>query len=382
MESSLLVAGTVQATLALNKQPVNTARLHISEVANGAGLPAFLADIRTTPVWCIRSENVEVCELSPVSKTWLLPVARAPDCKFAARSLAGCFLLLTRRLVPSLLLQCGICLLRFRANLLRGGQPRALPSSTEGHDELHGGGCALDFDLGQDLLSREQDVLFGDHVNVGVEASFVALRFQIESNSGGFDRLVLLLNLLGEDAESSQGVFHLLEGSEHGLAVRRPDSRCRWRRTGGRWRDAVRHRRSVSETEGPTDQTRLGQSKRCFEGRAFKSSGCGEGQVGIVSGVGDADLGVGGGHGALGGGDIRTALEKLRGQADWNGWRRSQQRLGGNRKVRGCLADQSGDRMLVLGARNAEIGGQRLRALQGGLRLDDGNSDPKFPVSY
>ena len=47
--------------------------------------------------------------------------------------------------------------------------------------------------------------------------------------------------------------------------------------------------------------------------------------------------------------------------------------LAGIEKSDAALADQHGDCVLILGACNAEIGGQRLRALQRVLRLDDGN---------
>ena len=47
---------------------------------------------RTTPVPLHSQQNFQVCESSPVSKDLVFyPVARAPKCKFAARSLAGCF---------------------------------------------------------------------------------------------------------------------------------------------------------------------------------------------------------------------------------------------------------------------------------------------------
>ena len=88
--------------------------------------------------------------------------------------------------------------------------------------------------------------------------------------------------------------------------------------------------KTVSETDGPTDQKRLGQSKSFFQSGAFEACRGREGQVGIIGRVGDADLRIGRGHGAFRGGDIRTALQKLRGQTDRNGRRRGEQRLDGN----------------------------------------------------
>ena len=78
---------------------------------------------------------------------------------------------------------------------------------------------ALDFDQRQNLLGAEQGVLFGNHVDVGIDAGFITLGLQIKRNPGRFHGLMLLLDLLCQDTHGCKRVFHLLEGSKHGLPI-------------------------------------------------------------------------------------------------------------------------------------------------------------------
>ena len=99
----------------------------------------------------------------------------------------------------------------------------------------------------------------------------IALCLQIESNSGGFHRLVLLLNLLGEDADSSEGVLHLLESGQHGLPIAGQigvvggDELVDGGAAQAGIEDSLRNRR----TDGPDA---AGPVEKVLPGRAFKAA--------------------------------------------------------------------------------------------------------------
>ena len=82
---------------------------------------------------------------------------------------------------------------------------------------------------------------------------------------------------------------------------------------------------------GPTDQKRLGQVNQ-LEAFWIETRRSAESHRWIIGGFGDADLRIGLGHQALVCGDVRAALQKLRGNAKWNGWRGNFQGLDRDRE--------------------------------------------------
>ena len=68
--------------------------------------------------------------------------------------------------------------------------------------------------------------------------------------------------------------------------------------------------------------------------KAFKSARCAKRDGGIEGADGDTDLGVGGGGAALGGSDVRAALQQLRWYAEGNLGQREIERRGRNAELR------------------------------------------------
>ncbi len=93
------------------------------------------------------------------------------------------------------------------------------PAAAEGFDEEDGGVHAAAHDVDVVALVGEGGVLRGDDLEVGVDAADVAVVEDLLGALGGYGGFVLLLGLLGEDAEGGEVVFDLLEGGEDGLAV-------------------------------------------------------------------------------------------------------------------------------------------------------------------
>ena len=92
-----------------------------------------------------------------------------------------------------------------------------------------------------------------------------------------------------------------------------------------------------------------------------------------VGGARDADLLVGCGGAAFGGGDVRTALEELRGKAGRDDGRRVGEWQRGGWQAEGCgrLSDEDGDGVLVLCTRDGDVGGLDLGVLKLGLCLGE-----------
>ena len=71
--------------------------------------------------------------------------------------------------------------------------------------------------------------------------------------------------------------------------------------------------------DAPSDHISLGPWIQCARVAAFKAAGASERNVGVIRRNGHADLGVGRIDLALGRGNIRSALEQLRGNPDGYG---------------------------------------------------------------
>src|SRR5712664_107941 len=124
---------------------------------------------------------------------------------------------------------------------------------------------------------------------------------------------------------------------------------------------------------GPDGPEAAGPAKPALERGAFETATGRECDIREERAVADTDDGIGLGKGTLGSGDIWPALQQLRGDADRN-WRwRGQNGFHGKGKIRGQLAEENSDGVLVLCARDAQIDGSSLCALERRSGLNDGD---------
>ena len=110
-----------------------------------------------------------------------------------------------------------------------------------------------------------------------------------------------------------------------------------------------------------------------LEQRALESAIGGNGDLRKEGSVANADGGVGLGQRALRSRNIRTALEEMRRHTRRNRRRRVGHRLHGNGKIAGHLAQQYRNGMLILRARQPDVGRRRPRSLESRPRFDDRN---------
>src|SRR5260370_1210261 len=124
---------------------------------------------------------------------------------------------------------------------------------------------------------------------------------------------------------------------------------------------------------GPDGPEAAGPAKPALEGGGLEASQGRECDIREERAVADTDDGSGFGKGTLGSGGIWPALQQLRGDADWN-WRWSSQNgFHGKGKIRGQLAEENSDGLLVLCGRDANIDGSSLYALERRSGLNDGD---------
>ena len=88
-----------------------------------------------------------------------------------------------------------------------------------------------------------------------------------ESRAARDGRVLTLASVL-EDAERREVVLDVLERGEHGLAIVRDASRRRRRGPGPSARRARPPSKTVSVTDGPSDQKRLGHVNQCASRRS------------------------------------------------------------------------------------------------------------------
>ena len=112
--------------------------------------------------------------------------------------------------------------------------------------------------------------------------------------------------------------------------------------------------------------------QQAVQGRLREASRGRERDGGIIGRYRDADRSVLRLHRPLGGRDVGPPLEERRGNADGNGGQRRQGSAAGNVQILRILADQNGNRVGVLGARDAETDQAGLGALERDLRRDHG----------
>src|SRR5450755_790036 len=98
-------------------------------------------------------------------------------------------------------------------------QLRTIPASTQILHQGYGEAHPLHLKTIQSLLVRQQRSLGDEYVNIGVDSRIVPALFKLELELRGIHRLLLLLNLLGQDAYFGERVFHLLKCGQHRLPV-------------------------------------------------------------------------------------------------------------------------------------------------------------------
>jgi hypothetical protein len=84
----------------------------------------------------------------------------------------------------------------------RGG----IPTPADGLNELHAGNDLLNAQIHRYLLVAEECGLRGNHVEIRIDAEAVAVGSQVQTSLRGLDRSVLLLNLLGKNAQGGKMV--------------------------------------------------------------------------------------------------------------------------------------------------------------------------------
>src|SRR5271157_5793648 len=258
-----------------------------------------------------------------------------------------------------------------RNDLLRSGQRGGIPTPADRLDQLHAGHDLQDTQVHGGLLIAEERGLGGNNVEVGVDAEAVAVRGQLEAALRGLDGRVLFLNFLRKNAQGREIVLDLLKRGQDRAAIVR-DHLIILRAVlfhGGATQTAIVNRLGNGRAHGPEPAW---PSKPTGTGRGLEPGGSAKSQRRIKRGSCDADLRIGLRHQPLGCGDIRAALQKLRGDAEWNSGRRSFQGLDGDREGGSGLADQERNRMLIFRSQNANTGIQRAGGFQLSFGLRDG----------
>ena len=216
----------------------------------------------------------------------------------------------------------------------------------------------------------ERGGLGGDDLQIGVDAANVAIVEDLYCGLGSDGGVMLLLRFQDEGVEDSEVVFDLLEGGEGGLAVVgclfvvAGDGLLRDCAAAAGIEEGLRERRA--DTPDVVRAVDEGGDRGALEAGEGREVECGE-----VGGAGDADALVGLVDAALGGGDVGTALEKLRWQADRNGWRQRVERLLSESEAGGRLADEHGDGVLELGSLDVDVRGLNAGAFELRLGLVD-----------
>src|SRR5271157_3171020 len=258
-----------------------------------------------------------------------------------------------------------------RNDLLRSGQRGGIPTPADRLDQLHAGHDLQDTQVHGGLLIAEERGLGGNNVEVGVDAEAVAVRGQLEAALRGLDGRVLFLNFLRKNAQGREIILDLFKRGQDRAAIVR-DSLIILRAIlfhGRATQTAIVNRFGNGRADGP-EAARPG--KPVGAGGGLKPGRSAKSQRWIKRGSGHADLRIGLGHQALGCGDVRAALQKLRGNAKRNGGRRGLQGLDGDGEGRSRLTDQERNRMFVLRPQNTNIGVERAGGLQLSFGLRDG----------
>ena len=95
----------------------------------------------------------------------------------------------------------------------------AIPSSTEGLDQLDGGDHSPAENVYRSNLVSESRTLRGGHFQVTGDTTLVSCDGQFQVFLGCNDCFILSLRFFLQDAQCGQIVFHLLETGKHGFAI-------------------------------------------------------------------------------------------------------------------------------------------------------------------
>ena len=191
---------------------------------------------------------------------------------------------------------------------------RAVPASAENLDKEDAGVHATAQDVDVVALICERGGLGGDDLQVGIDATDVAVVEDAFGLDCGGCGLALLLLLMREDAKGDEVVFDLLVGGEDGLAI-----------VGGGAVVVGEGLLGDSASTAAIEEGFADGRAKCVneagfleergEAGALLAGRCANVERGEVGGASDANLLVGGGGAAFGGGDVRTSFEELRGKA-------------------------------------------------------------------
>ncbi|VVO45231.1 hypothetical protein PS720_06467 [Pseudomonas fluorescens] len=210
--------------------------------------------------------------------------------------------------------------------------------------------------------------MYGDHVQVGNQAGLVLVLGQAQRLACGLQRFVADHRLVFQHLELHHVVFHFAETIQYGLAVFGHGLVI-----GGH--GTVDFRRALATVEQGHGQLRpyrpeaVRQADPVSVGAAGVTTGQAQAQVRVVGGLGHTYIGVGGDHRAFGRGNVRAALQQLRGQAHWNLRQRRDVFAHRQVEVGRRLADQHGNRVFQLGTLPDQVDQAGLGGLQLGLRL-------------
>src|ERR1700747_592763 len=106
-----------------------------------------------------------------------------------------------------------------RLDLPFGGELVNVPPTTQRFDQLHAARHLLYTEHDRRLLICEQDRLRGKDVQIRIKPGLVAHRRDIDKALCRSDGLLLLLNLLGKQAQGSEVVLGLLERRQDHLLI-------------------------------------------------------------------------------------------------------------------------------------------------------------------
>src|SRR6266852_1467313 len=112
------------------------------------------------------------------------------------------------------------CAYKFPATLGVSREARAIPSSTEGLDQLSGGDHSPAENVYRSNLVRESRALRDRHFQVTGNTAVVSCDGEFQGFLGRNDCFILSLGFFLQNAQSGEIVFHLLETSKHRFAIR------------------------------------------------------------------------------------------------------------------------------------------------------------------
>src|SRR6476659_6859368 len=109
----------------------------------------------------------------------------------------------------------------FLGQLFRGRELRVTPATAQGLDQLHTRRHLLHLQTHRRPLIRQQRRLRRDHIQITIDARLVTLRRQRQRPLRRRYRRILLVQLVRQNPQRRQIIFHFLKRRQHRLPVRR-----------------------------------------------------------------------------------------------------------------------------------------------------------------